>query len=321
MENRLVPDTDCDIAIIGAGPAGLTAGIYAARAGLRTIIVEKLGPGGQLATTDVIENYPGMKEPIGGFDLAEAMREQAVGFGCELRSAEVTAVEAPQDSPLRLLRTASGDVGALAVIAASGARPKKLGVPGEESFWGRGVSCCATCDGMFYRDKEVVVVGGGDTAVKESAFLTRFASRITLVHRRKRLRAGEANRKRLAEHDDKVDYLLESRVVEILGEETVGGVLVENVKTGERSRLSCDGVFLFVGYVPSSEYLPAGVERDERGYVLTDENMATALPGVFACGDLRRKLLRQVVTACGEGATAAFAAQHHVEGLKGTAYE
>jgi thioredoxin reductase (NADPH) len=321
VESGLVPETDCDIAVVGAGPAGLTAGIYAARAGLKTIIIEKLGPGGQLATTDVVENYPGMAEPVGGFELAEAMRRQALGFGCELRSAEVTGVEAPGDSPLRLARTASGEIGALAVIAASGARPRKLGVPGEEKYWGRGVSCCATCDGMFYREKEVVVVGGGDTAVKESAFLTRFASKITLVHRRERLRAGEANRKRLAEHGDKVDYLFESRVVEILGGETVSGVVIENVKTGQRSELACDGVFLFVGYEPSSEYLPAGVERDGRGYVLTDENMATAVPGVFACGDLRLKLLRQVVTACGEGATAAFAAQHYVEKLKGTAYE
>jgi thioredoxin reductase (NADPH) len=174
---------------------------------------------------------------------------------------------------------------------------------------------------MFYRDKEVVVVGGGDTAVKEAAFLTRFASRITLVHRRDRLRANAANRERLAAHAAKVEYLFGSRVVEIRGDQTVTGVLVEKVDGGERSELACDGVFLFVGYQPSSGYLPAGVARDERGYVLTDEDMATAVPGIYACGDVRRKLLRQVVTACGEGATAAFAAQHHVEKLKGTAYE
>jgi len=318
---KLLPETDCDVAIVGAGPAGLTAGIYVARAGLKAIIVEKLAPGGQVATTDVVENFPGVKEPVSGFELADAMRAQAEGFGCEIRSVEVRAVDVAQESPLRTLKTASGDLRALAVIAASGARPRRLGVPGEDRFWGRGVSCCATCDGMFYRGKRVVVVGGGDTAVKEAVFLTRFASHISLVHRRDRLRATEANRRRLAEHQDKVEYLLESRVAEILGEESVTGVRLQAVDSDEERELACDGVFLFVGYEPSSEYLPAGVERNERGYVLTDEEMATGVRGVFACGDVRRKLLRQIVTACGEGATAAFAAQHYVEHLKGTAYE
>jgi thioredoxin reductase (NADPH) len=174
---------------------------------------------------------------------------------------------------------------------------------------------------MFYRGKHLVVVGGGDTAVKEAAFLTRFASRITLVHRRDRLRAGLANRRRLEACGEAVDYLLGSRVVEILGGETVSGVLVEEVAGGARRELPCEGVFLFVGHEPRSGYLPPEVRRDERGYVLTDEEMATGVPGIWACGDLRRKLLRQVVTACGEGATAAFAAQAYVERLRGTAYE
>ena len=315
------PQTDCDVAVIGAGPAGLTAGIYSARAGLKTVIFEKLVPGGQVLTTDIVENFPGFPEPVSGYDLGEAMRSQAEKFGCEIRASEVTGVEAPPDSAVRSVVTGSDRLSALAVIAASGARPRKLGVPGEEKFWGRGVSCCATCDGMFYRGKEVAVIGGGDTAVKEAAFLTRFADRITLVHRRGRLRAAAANRKRLAEHGEKVGYLLESRVVEILGEGAVTGVLVENVKTKERSKLACEGVFLFVGYEPSSGYLPADVERDERGYVLTDGEMRTAVEGIYACGDARKKLLRQIVTACGEGATAAFAAGQYVERLKGTAYE
>ncbi len=317
----MVPETDCDVIIVGAGPAGLTAGIYVARAGLRAIVLESMTPGGQVATTDTVENFPGIKDPIGGFELADAMRVQAESFGCEIRSAEVQGVDAPGGSPLRTVKTSAGELGALAVIAASGARPRRLGVPGEGHFWGRGVSCCATCDGMFYREKQVVVVGGGDTAVKEAAFLTRFASHITLVHRRDRLRATKANRQRLAEHDDKVEYVFESQVVGILGDDVVTGVKLKNVKSGDERELACDGVFLFVGYDPSSEYLPAGVERSERGYVLTDEEMATAVPGVFACGDVRKKLLRQIVTACGEGATAAFAAQHYVEHLKGTAYE
>jgi thioredoxin reductase (NADPH) len=317
----LIPETDCDVAIIGAGPAGLTAGIYAARAGLKAVVLERVSPGGQLATTDVVENYPGIREPIGGFELADAMRAQAEGFGCELRSEEVQGIDVAADSPLRIVKTAAGEVRALGIVVASGARPRRLGVPGEDRFWGRGVSCCATCDGMFYRGKKVVVVGGGDTAVKEAAFLTRFATHISLVHRRDRLRATEANRQRLAEHGDQISYLLESKVVEILGDETVSGVRLRALKSGEEHELACDGVFLFVGYDPSSDYLPAGVERDERGYVLTDENMATGVEGIFACGDVRKKLLRQVVTACGEGATAAFAAQHYIEKLKGTAYE
>ncbi len=312
---------DLDVAVVGAGPAGLAAGIYAARAGLKTAIYERAAPGGQAAVTDVVENYPGLAEPLSGFELAERMRRQALRFGCELRSEEITAIDAPADSAPRTVRTPSGEAACLAVIAASGAVPRKLGVPGEERFWGRGVSCCATCDGAFYRDKRVVVVGGGDTAVKEAAFLTRFAAGITLIHRRERLRAGAANRQHLAEHEDKITCRLGSRVVEILGGETVTGVVVEDVATGSREELSCEGVFLFVGHDPVSGYLPPSVERDARGYVLTGEDMATGVPGIYACGDVRKKLLRQIVTACGEGATAAFAAGQYVERLKGTAYE
>jgi thioredoxin reductase (NADPH) len=317
------PDADFDVVIVGAGPAGLTAGIYAARAGLRAAILERQGPGGQLATTDLIENFPGLTEPLGGFELAERMRGQAERFGCALRSFAVESVAGAGGGPgLAVTGAGPGErLAALAVIAASGAAPLRLGVPGEDRFWGRGVSCCATCDGMFYRGKEVVVVGGGDTAVKEAAFLTRFASKITLVHRRTRLRADRANQDRLAAHAGKVEYALGQRVVEILGDEKLRGVRLEAVDGGARRELACDGVFLFVGHRPNSAYLPAAVQRDERGYVITDDDMATAVPGVYACGDVRRKLLRQVVTACGEGATAAHAAARHVERLTGTAYD
>jgi thioredoxin reductase (NADPH) len=319
--NEVPPRTDLDIAIVGGGPAGLTAGIYAARAGLSAAVFERAAIGGQAAITDVVENYPGVAGEISGFDLSAAMRSQAERFGCAFRSEEVTAVEAPDDSPVRRVISASGPTSALAVIAASGADPRRLGVPGEERFWGRGISCCATCDGMFYRGKRVVVVGGGDTAVKEATFLTRFAAHISLVHRRGRLRAASANQDRLKAHGEKVEYVLGSRVLEVLGGETVTGVLLEDVESGDRRELACDGVFLFVGYVPVSGYLPESVGRDERGYVLTDDDMATSVPGVYACGDVRKKRLRQIVTACGEAATAAFAAQGRVEDLKGTAYE
>jgi len=315
------PAADSDIAVVGAGPAGLTAGIYAARAGLRTAILEGRAPGGQLAATDVIENFPGLPAAVGGAELSERMREQAERFGCTLRSAEVTAVRAAGPGQGFAVEAGPESLSARAVIAASGARPRRLGVPGEERFWGRGVSCCATCDGMFYRGKEVVVVGGGDTAVKEAVFLTRFASRLTLVHRRERLRADRANQERLAAHSGKVTCALGQRVVAILGEEKLRGVVLEAVEGGARRELACEGVFLFVGFDPNSAWLPAGVERDARGYVITDQDMTTAVPGLFACGDVRRRLLRQVVTACGEGATAAHAAQGYLERLSGTSYD
>lgn len=317
------PASDLDVAVVGGGPGGLTAGIYAARAGLKATVFESAVFGGQAASTDLVENYPGFPEPIAGAELAENMRRQAERCGCGLASSGVSGLERAGDGPGAgwTLRTDSGPVSALTVVAASGARPARLGVPGEEKFWGRGISCCATCDGAFFRGREVVVVGGGDTAVKEAAFLTRFASHVTLVHRRDRLRAGHANRERLAAAGGKVTLRLESRVVGILGGEKVSGVRLEHVRTGERAELACEGVFLFVGFLPNSDWLPPEVKRNERGYVLTDEDMATSAPGVFACGDVRSKPFRQIVTACGEGALAAHSAQDHIERLRGTAYE
>ena len=318
-----MPDpADCDVAIIGGGPAGLTAGIYAARGGLAAAIIEPGAGGGQVASTDAIENYPGFPGPVSGRDLAENMRRQAERCGCRFSSAAVTAVEAGAAPPAWRLRTDAGDLSALAVIAASGARPRKLGVPGEEKFWGRGVSCCATCDGAFYRGKHVVVVGGGDAAVTEATFLTRFAGHITMIHRRERRRAARANQLRLdSAGQGKLTHRLESRVVEILGGEKVSGVLVEEIRTGRRFEVACEGVFIFVGFDPVSAYLPDEVLRDERGCVITNEDMATSAPGIFACGDLRKKALRQIVVSCGEGAVAAHSAQNYLEKLRGTAYE
>lgn len=320
MAAAVVPQADSDVIVVGAGPAGLTAGIYAARAGLSVTIMEQRAAGGQMAATDVVENYPGCDEPVGGFDLGERMRRQAERFGCALREAAVTALEPASDSPLVGVVTAGERLSALAVIAASGAVPRRLGVPGEERFWGRGVSCCATCDGMFYRGKRVVVVGGGNTAVKEAVFLTRFARHITLVHRRDRLRAAHADQERLAAHSAKVEYLFSHRVTEILGGERVEGVRVEAPGGGGTRELACDGVFLFVGYEPSASYLPEAVQRDGHGYVVTDEEMRTSVPGILACGDVRRQPLRQIVTACAGGAVAAFSAQHRIDDIRGTAY-
>jgi thioredoxin reductase (NADPH) len=314
-------ETIYDLAIIGGGPAGLTAGIYGVRAGLSTVILEKLAPGGQVVTTDAVENYPGFTEPISGYELIERMLAQAANFGVEIRSGEATGIDAPRGEDRKLLSLGDGSLSALAVVIATGARHKRLGVPGEDRFWGRGISCCATCDGMFYRGKRVVVVGGGDTAVKEAIFLTRFASEITLVHRRDRLRATKVLQDRIFAMSDKVKFAWKSVVKEVLGDDTVKAVRLSSVDSGEESILECDGVFIFVGFAPNTEFLNGFVELDERGYVITDEDMATSVPGVFACGDVRKKLLRQIVTACGEGATAAFAAQMYVENIRGTAYE
>jgi len=311
-----------DLVIIGGGPAGLTAGIYGARAGLSTLILEKLSPGGQVVTTDILENYPGFVEPIGGFELVDKMVEQATKFGVEIRMAEVTSIESPPDKEHKVIHLAGEeDISAIGVIIATGAYHKHLGVPGEDHFWGRGVSCCATCDGMFYKGKRVVVVGGGDTAIKESLFLTKFASEITIIHRRDRLRATKILQDKILSMTDKVKFEWKSAVKEIIGENHVTGVKLGYVDSDKEKILECDGVFIFVGFTPSTDFLKGFIEMDERGYVLTDDNMKTSVPGVFACGDARKKLLRQIITACGEGATAAFAAEQYIENIKGSAYE
>jgi thioredoxin reductase (NADPH) len=314
-------ETIYDLAIIGGGPAGLSAGIYGARAGLSTVILEKLAPGGQVVTTDIVENYPGFTEPITGYELIEKMLGQATKFGVEIRSSEVTGINAPPGEDRKLLSVGDGSISALAVIIATGARHRRLGIPGEDRFWGRGISCCATCDGMFYRDKHVVVVGGGDTAIKEAIFLTRFASEITLVHRRDRLRATKVLQDRIFAMSSKIEFAWKTVVKEILGEDNVQAVRLNSVDSGDESVLECDGVFIFVGFMPNTEFLRGSVELNERGYIITDEDMGTSVPGVFACGDARKKLLRQIVTACGEGATASYAAQMYVEDIKGTTYK
>jgi len=311
-----------DLVIIGGGPAGLTAGIYGARAGLSTLILEKLSPGGQVVTTDILENYPGFVEPIGGFELVDKMVEQATKFGVEIRMAEVTSIESPPDKEHKVIHLAGEeDISAIGVIIATGAYHKHLGVPGEDRFWGRGVSCCATCDGMFYKGKRVVVVGGGDTAIKESLFLTKFASEITIIHRRDRLRATKILQDKILSMTDKVKFEWKSAVKEIIGENHVTGVKLGYVDSDKEKILECDGVFIFVGFTPSTDFVKGFVEMDDRGYIITDDNMKTSVPGVFACGDARKKLLRQIITACGEGATAAFAAEQYIENIKGSAYE
>ena len=309
-----------DVVVIGAGPAGLTAGLYAVRSGLSTVVLEAQFPGGQAITTDVVDNFPGFPGGISGMELAGKMQSQAEDAGVEIRLERVLAVEADPEVRGWAVCTESSCFRTLTVIVASGAHPRKLNVPGEERFWGRGISCCATCDGAFFRDRKIVVVGGGDTAVKEATFLTKFAREIVLVHRRDRLRATKILQDRLFATGDQVKVLYDSVVTEIRGSDLVEGVVVRNLHTNGTEVISCEGVFLFVGFIPNSDFLPDSVDRNERGYILADQEMATSAPGIFACGDVRKKPLRQIVTACGEGATAAYSALHHVEELKGTTY-
>jgi len=307
-----------DVVIVGGGPGGLTAGLYAARGALKTLILEKLLPGGQAATTYWIDNYPGFPEGVSGPQLMMSMKDQAIRFGLEIEMDEATDLEVNEEGFAVVGQ--NGKYTAHAVIVASGATVASLGVPGEEELRGKGVSYCATCDGAFFRDEELVVVGGGDSAIEEGIYLTKFAKKVHVVHRRDRLRATRAIQER-AFKNERMDFIWDTVVEEILGDQMVEGVHLRNVKTGEVRELACKGVFVYVGNIPNSEFLKGKVETDEKGYITTGNEMATSQNGVFACGDVRKKALRQVVTACGEGATAAFSAEQFVEEKKGIAYK
>lgn len=299
-----------DVIIVGGGPAGLTAAIYAGRSKLKTLMVEKLAVGGQAATTDEIENYPGFSTGISGPDLSDAMADQASRFG--VKKLAMTAQGLCSDGDLWVLRTDKGEYQARTVIVASGAFPRPLQCPGEHEFRGRGVSYCATCDAAFYEEASVMVVGGGDAAVEEAMYLTKFADKVTLVHRRDSLRAtGIVQERALA--NPKLEILWNTVVEEIRGTDTVETALLKNLASGETQAMPIDGVFVYVGLTPNSEWLGNMVETDSQGYVLTDEHMCTNLKGVYAVGDIRRKLLRQVVTAAADGAIAAFHAEKYIE--------
>jgi len=309
---------DYDVIIIGGGPAGLTAAIYTSRARLKTLVIESYSVPGQAIITDSIENFPGFPEGINGFELVEKFKKQAEKFGAELIVKNVEKIEQLQDG--WRIKAEDKTYTTLSIIIATGAHPRKLDVPGEHKFSGKGVSYCATCDGALYRDKHVVVIGGGDTAIDEALFLTRFAKKVTLVHRRDRLRATKILQERVLANK-KIEFAWESNVIEILGKDKVGGVKIKNIKTKKDTDLSCDGVFVFVGYEPNTDLAKDLLKLDKKSYILADDDMNTSKKGIFACGDCKKKLLRQVVTACGDGATAAFNAQQYVEKLKGTAYE
>jgi thioredoxin reductase (NADPH) len=307
------------VVILGAGPAGLTAAIYAARANHTPLVVTGPLLGGQLALTTEVENFPGFPDGIMGPELIELMQRQAERFGATMRLGEVAEVELAQ-SPLRL--TLDGDsIETRALIVATGASARTLEVPGEREFFGRGVSTCATCDGFFYRDKTVAVVGGGDSAVEEGTFLTRYASKVFLVHRRDRLRASQILQDR-AMKNEKIAFIWDTVVDEIKGDQQSGvrAAHLRNVKTGAEAELPVDGVFLAIGHIPSTKLFEGQLKLDEQGYIVTDSRMHTNLRGVFACGDCQDHIYRQAITAAGSGCVAAIEAEKFLAEIQGRAY-
>lgn len=306
---------DHDLIIIGGGPAGLTAGIYASRARLKTLLLEKALPGGQILSSPLVENYPGLTKGISGAKMIEEMVGQAERFGTEIRTETVVSVE-DSGNKGKTVKTDKGSYKAITVIFAMGATYSKLNVPGEDKLSGRGVSYCATCDGPLFRDKEVVVVGGGDTAIEEALFLTKFCAKVNIVHRRDELRATKILQER-AFANKKINIIWNSVATEILGGQKVESVMLKDVKANKETLLATSGVFLAVGFTPHTELASGLVKTDEKGYIITNDDMETSREGLFAAGDCRKKLLRQVVSACGDGATAAFAAQKYIEKLKG----
>lgn len=298
-----------EVITIGGGPGGLTAGLYTSRAGLKSLLVERGIVGGQIINATLVENYPGFPSGISGAELASLMHQQAVKYGLEVVTAEVAGIAPGQ--PYKV-STTEGDFEATAVIIAAGSEYRKLGIPGEEKFAGHGVSYCATCDGFFFRDQEVAVVGGGDTAITDALELTRHAKKVYVIHRRDQLRAGQVLQQR-AFAEPKLDFIWSTVVEELVGGRVLEELRLRNVKTGQRSVLKVGGVFAAVGLMPNSRNFFDIVDQDDAGYIITDETMATSAPGIFAAGDIRRNSPRQVAAAVGDGVTAAMSAFKYVQ--------
>jgi thioredoxin reductase (NADPH) len=308
---------DYDVVIVGGGPAGLTAAIYTGRANLKTLVLEKGLPGGQIAQTEDVENYPGFPEPISGMELSQRMVQQAEKFGARIEMEEVEAIEnqpSEREHPFTV-RGYGGTYRARSVILATGANPKRLNVPGEEHFWGKGVSTCATCDGFFYRGKKVVVIGGGDAAVEEGLFLTKFAEEVTLIHRRDTLRANKVAQAR-ALANPKMKFVWNTVVEEIQGEGSVSGVRLKNLGTGETWEMPTDGVFVFIGHVPNTDFVQGTVKLRADGYVEVTDDIYTSVPLLFAAGDVSDYVYRQLATSVGAGTRAAMSAERALAALE-----
>jgi thioredoxin reductase (NADPH) len=310
----MAQEKNYDIVIVGGGPGGLTAGLYGARARRKTVVLEKYLPGGQIANTEEVEDYPGF-EHISGADLATKMAEHAKKFGLEIKSEEV--VEVYVDGDDRVARCASGTLyRAKAVILCTGGSPVKLNVPGELEYAGKGVSYCAICDGAFFRDQVIAVVGGGDAAVEEATFLTKFGSKVYIIHRRDKFRAQKIIQKR-AFDNPKIEVIWDTVVESINGDgRRVTDLSLKNVKTGGKSTLAVGAVFIFIGFHPNSDITREPLRKDQGGYILTNERMETSIKGIYACGDVRSQLVRQITNAVGDGTTAAVAAEKYIEELE-----
>lgn len=302
-----------DVAIIGAGPAGMTAAVYASRANLKTVMIERGIPGGQMVNTEEIENYPGFQSILGP-DLSAKMFDHAKAFGAEYQFGDVRSIERQEDGTFIILY-GKKELQAKSIIIATGTKYRKIGIPGENEYAGRGVSWCAVCDGAFFKQKELVVVGGGDSAVEEAMYLTKFADKVTVIHRRDRFRAQQIIQDRLFANK-KIDVLWNHTVEAVQGDAKVSSLRIKDVHSGEEKEFKTDGMFVYVGMDPITEpFLNLGI-TDEKGYIITDENMKTAVPGIYAAGDVRDKFLRQVVTATGDGSIAAQEVYHYLENLK-----
>ena len=300
-----------DVIITGGGPAGLSAGIYTSRARLSTLLIERLAIGGQIATAEWVDNYPGFPDGIGGFELGQLMHRQATKYGLETVTADVTGISPGEKQ--KVVNTTGGDYVTRAVIIAGGSKRQKLGVPGEEEFTGKGVSYCATCDAAFFRDQPVAVVGGGDAAITEAIHLTKFASRVTVIHRRHELRATRILQE-IAFAESDMEFCWDSTVEAIEGEGFVERLRLNNVLTSGKSTLAVAGVFISIGFQPDTEFLKGMVPMDAAGHIITNERMETGITGIYAAGDIRQNSARQAITAAGDGATAAIYAEKYLAG-------
>ncbi|MFC1592953.1 thioredoxin-disulfide reductase [Candidatus Omnitrophota bacterium] len=292
-----------EVVIIGGGPAGLSSGIYTSRARLNSLLIEKMGVGGQIANAEHVENYPGFPAGISGFELGQLMHQQATRYGLETVFAEVIGIELREGQ--KVVGTTAGDFIAKAIIIAGGSEHQKLGVPGEGEFTGKGVSYCATCDAAFFKDKAIAVVGGGDAAITEALHLVRFASMVTMIHRRRQLRASRILQEK-AFAESRIEFLWDTIVEKIEGRDFVKGIRLHQVITGENSALKLDGIFISIGFKPDTDYLRGILPLDAAGHIITNEKMETEIPGIFAAGDIRCNSARQAITAAGDGATAAI---------------
>jgi thioredoxin reductase (NADPH) len=304
---------DHDLVIIGGGPAGLTAGLYSARARLNVILIEKMVLGGQILVTDWIENYPGFPEGISGADFVQRMTEQVKRFDLKIETNDVISMDLSK--PVKKIKLSDRTITAHAVIIATGASPRKLAVPGEDTFFGKGVSSCATCDGPFFRGSTLAAVGGGDTAVQEAVFLTKFAKKVYLIHRRDEFRADKILQER-AFSNEKIEIIWNSAVTRIDGSAGVEKVSIKNLKTGKRKDLLVEGCFIWVGILPNTDFIDNAVKRDDNGFIITNSKMETSVPGVYSAGDVRDTPLRQLTTAEGDGSIAAYSAEHYINLVK-----